>query len=316
MPILESGEETTLVGGQAVMEGVMMRAPHSYCVAVRKADGEIVTEQMPLPRMADKYKIFKYPVFRGVGTLAQAMSLGMKALKFSADVSLADIQEEEKKKNQDSKEMPGWVLGANLVFSLAMFIFMYKFIPLYIATWLKGIYPGLGGRIPFNLADGLIRMLIFILFMLALSFMKDIHRVFEFHGAEHKVVFNFESGQPVTVENAQRFSTFHPRCGTSFLFVVLIVSIGFYTLIPFDGFLAKLLCRIALLPLIAGVSYELIRFAAKRRGSVLSTLTAPGLWLQRITTKPPADDQTAVAIRALEGAMALEAQQGGQLVIA
>jgi uncharacterized protein YqhQ len=266
--------------------------------------------------MADKYKIFKYPVFRGVGTLAQAMSLGMKALKFSADVSLADIQEEEKKKNQDSKEMPGWVLGANLVFSLAMFIFMYKFIPLYIATWLKGVYPSLGGRIPFNLADGLIRMLIFILFMFALSLMKDIHRVFEFHGAEHKVVFNFESGQPVTVENAQRFSTFHPRCGTSFLFVVLIVSIGFYTLIPFDGFLAKLLCRIALLPLIAGVSYELIRFAAKRRGSVLSTLTAPGLWLQRITTKPPADDQTAVAIRALEGAMALEAQQGGQLVIA
>jgi uncharacterized protein YqhQ len=316
MPILESGEETTLVGGQAVMEGVMMRAPHSYCVAVRKADGEIVTEQMPLPRMADKYKIFKYPVFRGVGTLAQAMSLGMKALKFSADVSLADIHEEEKKKNQDSKEMPGWVLGANLVFSLAMFIFMYKFIPLYIATWLKGVYPSLGGRIPFNLADGLIRMLIFILFMFALSLMKDIHRVFEFHGAEHKVVFNFESGQPVTVENAQRFSTFHPRCGTSFLFVVLIVSIGFYTLIPFDGFLAKLLCRIALLPLIAGVSYELIRFAAKRRGSVLSTLTAPGLWLQRITTKPPADDQTAVAIRALEGAMALEAQQGGQLVIA
>jgi uncharacterized protein YqhQ len=285
-------------------------------VAVRKADGEIVTEQMPLPRMADKYKIFKYPVFRGVGTLAQAMSLGMKALKFSADVSLADIQEEEKKKNQDSKEMPGWVLGANLVFSLAMFIFMYKFIPLYIATWLKGVYPSLGGRIPFNLADGLIRMLIFILFMFALSLMKDIHRVFEFHGAEHKVVFNFESGQPVTVENAQRFSTFHPRCGTSFLFVVLIVSIGFYTLIPFDGFLPRLLSRIALLPLIAGVSYELIRFAAKRRGSVLSTLTAPGLWLQRITTKPPADDQTAVAIRALEGAMALEAQQGGQLVIA
>ena len=316
MPILESGEETTLVGGQAVMEGVMMRAPHSYCVAVRKANGEIVTEQMPLPRMADKHKIFKYPIFRGVGTLAQAMSLGMKALKFSADVSLEEIQKEEKKKNKNAKELPGWVLAANLVFSLAMFIFMYKFIPLYIATWLKGIYPALGGRIPFNLTDGLIRMLVFILFMFALSLMKDIHRVFEFHGAEHKVVFNFESGQPVTVANAQKFSTFHPRCGTSFLFVVIIVSIVFYTFIPFDGFLAKLLSRIALLPLITGVSYELIRFAAKRRGSVLSTMTAPGLWLQRITTKPPADDQTAVAIRALEGAMALEEQQGGQLVIA
>jgi uncharacterized protein YqhQ len=198
MPILESGEETTLVGGQAVMEGVMMRAPHSYCVAVRKASGEIVTEEMPLPRMADKHKIFKYPIFRGIGTLFQAMSLGMKALKFSADVSLVDIQEEEKKKNKKAKEVPGWMLAANLIFSLAMFIFMYKFIPLYLATWLKGIYPALGGRIPFNLTDGLIRMLVFILFMFVLSMMKDIHRVFEFHGAEHKVVFNFESASPST----------------------------------------------------------------------------------------------------------------------
>src|SRR4051794_34786811 len=129
MPILETGEETTLVGGQAVMEGVMMRAPHSYCVAVRKPNGEIVTEQMPLPKISEKYKIFKYPVFRGVGTLFQAMSLGMKALKFSADVSLEEIQKEEKKKGKETKEVPSWVLAANLIFSLAMFIFMYKFIP-------------------------------------------------------------------------------------------------------------------------------------------------------------------------------------------
>ena len=315
MPILESGEET-LVGGQAVMEGVMMRAPHSYCVAVRKANGEIVTEQMPLPKFSETYPIFKYPVLRGVGTLAQAMSLGMKALKFSADVSLEDLKKEESDKGKPAKEVPSWVLAANIAFSLVMFIFMYKFIPLFLATWLKGIYPALNGRIAFNLTDGVIRMAVFVLFMFGLSLMKDIHRVFEFHGAEHKVVFNFESGKPVNVANAQQFTTYHPRCGTSFLFVVIIVSIAFYTFIPFDGFLAKLLCRIALLPVITGVSYELIRFAAKRRGSVLSTLTAPGLWLQRITTKPPCDDQTAVAIRALEGAMALEEQQGGQLVIA
>ena len=315
MPILESGEET-LVGGQAVIEGVMMRAPHSYCVAVRKASGEIVTEQMPLPKISETYKIFKYPIFRGIGTLFQAMSLGMKALKFSADVSLSDVQKEEKKQGKKSKEVPSWVLAANLVFSLGMFIFMYKFIPLFLATWLKGIYPALGGRIPFNLTDGVIRMLVFLIFMYGLSLMKDIHRVFEYNGAEHRVVFNFESGKPVNIPNAQQFVTFHPRCGTSFLFVVIIVSIVFYTFIPFDGFLAKLLSRIALLPLITGVSYELIRFAAKRRGGVLATMTAPGLWLQRITTKPPADNQTAVAIRALEGAMALEAQQGGELVIA
>jgi uncharacterized protein YqhQ len=315
MPILESGEET-LVGGQAVMEGVMMRAPHSYCVAVRKASGEIVTEQKPLPKISETYPIFKYPILRGIGTLFQAMSLGMKALKFSADVSLEDLKKSEAEKGKPAKEVPAWMLSANVAFSLLMFIFMYKFIPLYIATWLKSIYPVLNGRIPFNLTDGLIRMGIFVLFMFGLSLMKDIHRVFEFHGAEHKVVFNFESGKPVNVANAQEFTTYHPRCGTSFLFVVIIVSIVFYTFIPFDGFLAKLLCRIALLPLIAGVSYELIRFAAKRRGSVLSTMTAPGLWLQRITTKQPSDEQAAVAIRALEGAMALEAKQGGELVIA
>jgi uncharacterized protein YqhQ len=316
MPVLESGEETTLVGGQAVMEGVMMRAPHSYCVAVRKANGEIVTEQMPLAKISDTHKIFKYPVFRGIGTLYQAMSLGMKALRFSADVSLDDVKQEERKKGKEAKEVPGWMVAGNVIFSLVMFIFMYKFIPLYLTTWLKGIYPALGGRIPFNLTDGVIRMLVFLFFMYGLSLMKDIRRVFEFHGAEHRVVFNFESGKPVNVGNAQQFVTWHPRCGTSFLFVVIIVSIIFYTFIPFDGFLAKLLSRIALLPLITGVSYELIRFAARRRGGVLAAITAPGLWLQRITTKPPANDQTEVAIRALEGAMALEAQQGGELVIA
>lgn len=313
MPALENGEET-LVGGQAVMEGVMMRAPHSYCVAVRKPDGGIVTEQMPLARMSEKYRIFKYPVFRGVGMLCQAMTLGLRALRFSANAALAAPAQSQGK--EQLKEIPGWAIAGNLVFTLAFFIFMYKFVPLYLVTRLKGWYPVLAGRVAFNMTDGLIRMAIFLAFMYAISLMKDIHRVFEYHGAEHKVVFNFESGQPVTVPNAQRFTTFHPRCGTSFLFVVLMVSMVVYTFIPFDGFLAKLLSRVALLPLITGLSYELIRFAAKRRGSILATLTAPGLWLQRITTKPPADDQTAVAIRALEGAMALEQSQGGQLVIA
>jgi len=313
MPVLESGEET-LVGGQAVLEGVMMRAPHSYCVAVRAPGGEIVTEQMPLARMSEQYKIFKYPVIRGVGTLYQAMKLGLRALRFSANMALEDPNQARGK--EQPKEIPGWAMAGNLIFTLAFFIFMYKFVPLLLVTKLKAVYPMLAGRVAFNVADGLIRIAIFLAFMYAISLMKDIRRVFEYHGAEHKVVFNFESGEPVTVPNAQRFTTFHPRCGTSFLFVVLMVSMAVYTFIPFDGFLAKLLSRVALLPLIAGLSYELIRFAAKRRGSILATLTAPGLWLQRITTKPPADDQTAVAIRALEGAMALEESQGGQLVIA
>lgn len=313
MPVLESGEET-LVGGQAVMEGVMMRAPHSYCVAVRKPAGDVVTEEMPLARMSEQYRIFKYPVFRGLGTLYQALKLGGRALRFSANAALDDPKLNPEKK--PAKEIPGWAMAGPIVFSLVFFIFAYKFLPLVATTRLAELYPVLEGRIAFNTIDGIIRMAILLTLLYTLSRMKDIHRVFEYHGAEHKVVFNFESGQPVTVENAQRFTTFHPRCGTSFLFVVFVISMPIYALLPFEGFVAKLLSRILLIPLIAGLSYELIRFAAKRRGSFLAMMAAPGLWMQRITTKPPADDQTAVAIRALEGAMALEESQGGELVIA
>ena len=312
LPILESGEET-LVGGQAVVEGVMMRAPHSYCVAVRKPNGEIVTEEMPLARMSEQYKIFKYPFFRGLGTLYQALKLGGRALKFSATASLDDPALNQGK--EPAKEVPAWAVAAPILFSLAFYIFAYKYVPLFLATRLKTLYPVLGGRIAFNL-DGVIRLAILLALLYVLSRLKDIRRVFEYHGAEHKVVFNFESGQPVNVENAQKFTTFHPRCGTSFLFVVFFLAIPFYMLIPFDGFAAKMAVRVVLIPVIAGVAYELIRYAAKRRGSFLATLAAPGLWMQRITTKPPADDQTAVAIRALEGAMSLEQSQGGQLVIA
>ena len=312
LPVMESGEET-LVGGQAVMEGVMMRAPHSYCVAVRKPNGEVVTEEMPLARISDTHKIFKVPVFRGVGTLYQAMKLGIKALRFSTNAALDDPSLPA---DQKIGELPTWAIAGPLLFSLVSFLFLYKFMPLFLVTRLAKLYPVLSGRLAFNLADGLIRIAIFLGFLYALSRMKDIRRMFQYHGAEHKVVFNFESGQEVNVANAQKFSTFHPRCGTSFLFVMMILAIPVYALIPFDNFAAKLACRIVLLPLIVGVSYELIRFAAKRRGSFLATITAPGLWLQRITTKQPADDQAAIAIRALEGAMALEKSQGGELVIA
>jgi uncharacterized protein YqhQ len=318
MPILESGEET-LVGGQAVLEGVMMRAPHSYCVAVRRSDGSLVTEQLPLERMSERHKIFKYPVMRGLGTLYQAMVLGGKALKFSASATLEDMSSEpgqEPISKKPPQPIPSWAFIGPLIFSVLFFLFTYKFVPLFLATRLETIWPVLAGRIPFNLTDGVLRLGILLALLYGISRFKDIHRTFEYHGAEHKVVFNFESGDPVTVPNAQRFTTFHPRCGTSFLFVLFFLAIPVYALIPFDGFVAKFLCRLALLPLLIGVSYELIRFAARRRGSLLSALTAPGLWMQRITTQPPSDDQTAVAIHALEGAMALEKSQGGELVIA
>lgn len=310
MPVLESGEET-LVGGQAVIEGVMMRAPHSYCVAVRKPNGEIATHEMPVARMSEKHPIFKYPVLRGIGTLGQAMSLGVKALKFSANAAL-DTENNSGKK----QEISDWALTLNMIVSLLFFIFLYKFVPLYTVTMLQGWIPGLEGRIAFNAADGLVRLSIFLAFLFGISRMKDIRRVFEYHGAEHKVVFNFESGKPVSVENARPFVTWHPRCGTSFLLVVMLVSMGVYTLVPFDGFAGKFLARVLLLPLIAGVSYELIRFTAKKRASALALLTAPGLWLQRVTTQPPSDEQTEVAVRALQHAMDLEKRQGGMAAIA
>lgn len=325
MPVLESGEET-LVGGQAVMEGVMMRTPHSYCVAVRKSDGSIVTEESPLAKLSEKHVYWKWPVLRGVGTLGQAMWLGVKALKFSANVAAADMAEQEAKqegtdaakvdRKSSSGEIPGWAMALNLVVSFAFFIFMYKFLPLLLTTQLENYFPSIHNQVVFNVVDGIIRMLIFLGFLWMISRWQDIHRVFEYHGAEHRVVFNFESGKPLSVENAQQFVTWHPRCGTSFLLVVMMVSIAVYAVVPAQGFVEKMALRIVALPLIAGLSYEMIRFAAKRRASLMATLVAPGLWLQRITTQPPSDDQTAVAIQALEGSMRLEEQHGGELVIA
>jgi uncharacterized protein YqhQ len=310
LPILESGEET-LVGGQAVMEGVMMRAPHSYCVAVRKASGEIVIEELPVSRMSEKYPWLKYPVLRGLGTLGQAMSLGAKALKFSANAALDDGSSEK------PTEVPAWLMAVQIIFSLAFFLFLYEYVPIVTTEYLGRWAPGLHGHFAQNALGGIFRLLIFVGFLFLISRAKDIRRVFEFHGAEHKVVFNFEAGTAVNVENAQKFVTWHPRCGTSFLFVIMFISAVFYIIVPAPASIAaRMLERIAFLPFILGASYELIRFAAKRRGSFLAMMAAPGLWTQRITTKPPSDEQTAIAIRALEGAMALEAKQGGELVIA
>ena len=295
----------------------MMRSPHSYCVAVRKPGGEIVTEEAELARLSEKHRIFKLPVVRGLGTLGQAMWLGMRALRFSANTLLEAAGPEQVDSAKAKKqELSGWAMWGNVIFSVLFFLFLYKFVPLFFATWLGHHIQGLDSRLAINLIDGVIRIALFLGFLAVISRMKDIERVFEYHGAEHKVVFNFESGQPVTVENAQRFVTWHPRCGTSFLLVVMVIAMIVYALVPFDSFVAKFAARIALLPLVAGISYELIRFAARRRKGLMAMLTQPGLWLQRITTQPPSNDQAEVAIHALEGAMALEKAQGGELVIA
>jgi uncharacterized protein YqhQ len=312
MPVLESGDDP-LIGGQAVIEGVMMRTPHSYCISVRRPNGEIIRHEGVSHRLSDTSRFWKLPVLRGLSTLGQAMSLGIKALKFSADNA---IDEGDRKGEQKRAEIPGWLMGLNLAFSLAFFILLYKFVPLALATQIREQVSWLNGQFGFSLVDGLIRLSIFLTFLGLISRLRDIRRVFQYHGAEHKVVFNYESGRPVTVEEAQKFVTFHPRCGTSFLMVVMLVSIFTYALVPFQGFAMQFASRIVLLPVIAGVSYEVIRFAARRQGSLFASMVAPGLWLQRITTKNPADDQVEVSIHSLNRAMELEQNQDGQLVIA
>jgi uncharacterized protein YqhQ len=193
---------------------------------------------------------------------------------------------------------------------------MYKYLPLLAATEFKKYNPAFGGQIAFNLVDGAIRLLLFLLFIWGVSLFPDIRRVYEYHGAEHKTVFAFEDGKPLNSTEVQKYSTYHPRCGTSFLMTVMLISIGFYMLVPFTTFWARFASRIVLLPIIAGVSYEIIRFAAKHRGSLFALMTAPGMWLQRITTKPPSDQMAECAITALEQAMVLEKANGGELIIA
>jgi uncharacterized protein YqhQ len=352
LPALESGEET-LVGGQAVLEGVMMRSPHAWAIACRKPSGEVVTMSEPLERPSEKHKWMAWPIVRGVMTLGYAMNLGYRALRFSANVAIEDLMQEGQEKSDvataasavpparsaaessqtqkssassssassaQSREkaatVSNWLAAGNLLLSLGFFIFMYKYVPLLAATELKKIDPALGGRIVFNLIDGGIRLGLFLLFIWGVSLWKDIRRVYEYHGAEHKTVFAFENGDPLNVAAVQKYSTYHPRCGTSFLMTVMLISIGFYMLVPFTTFWARFASRIALLPIIAGVSYEIIRFAAKHRGSLFALMTAPGLWLQRITTQPPSDEMAQCAITALDHAMSLEKERGGELVIA
>ncbi len=313
LPALESGEETTLVGGQAVLEGVMMRSPHAWAIAVRKPSGEIATHSENLDRPSEKHKWMGWPIVRGVITLGNAMTLGFRALRFSANVALDQIPADKQGKKL---EISGWIAAVNIIFSVGFFIFMYKYLPLLATTELQRVNPIFSQQIIFNLVDGIIRLVLFLLFIWGVSLARDIRRVYEYHGAEHKTVFAFENGDPLQADAVQKYSTYHPRCGTSFLMTVMIISILVYMLIPVHTFWARFGIRIALLPVIAGISYEIIRFAAKNRGSLFALMTAPGLWLQRITTQPPSDDQVECAITALDHAMALERQRGGELVIA
>jgi len=313
LPVLENGEETTLVGGQAVFEGVMMRSPHAWAISVRKPSGEIVTHSEPLERPSDRHPWMRWPVVRGVVTLGNAMALGFRATRYSVNVLLEQFPREE---GEQPVQISDWVATLNVLVSIAFFIFLYKFVPLVATTGLRRLDPRFGGQVWFNLVEGIIRILLLLLVIWGISLFGDIRRLYEYHGAEHKTVFCFESGEPLEIAAAQRFVTWHPRCGTSFLITVLLLSIPVYMLFPVTHFWARFAIRIALLPLIAGIAYEMIRYAARKRSSFFALLTRPGLWLQRITTKAPGNDQVECAISALNHSMEIERAQGGELIIA
>lgn len=290
-----------IVGGQAVIEGVLMRIPESYAVAVRTPKNEIKIMAEKLPEGA-KGIWGKIPFIRGNIILFKALSLGIKALNYSAEVAM---EEESSSKGEEKKKESTLYFVFTIAVSLIIGLALFFYLPL-IATQAFSDYLQIGkGSFTFNLIDGVLRLVVFLLYLAFILLMKDIRRVFSYHGAEHKVVHNWEAKEELTVENAKKFSRLHPRCGTSFLLFVMVVSIFFFTLVPHSfPFWAKALSRIVFLPLIAGTSYELIKLTAKYPNFfLLKPLLWPGLWLQKFfTTREPDDSMLEVAIIALKKA--------------
>lgn len=327
-------ERDLLVGGQAVIEGVMMRTPLAYAVACRKSDGSIAHLSCKAPRWTDKHKLLSLPIIRGAATLIQSLAIGIKALDFSAKIFDADQNTSKKLDSEkpDSEKLQKIGIAFSIGFALLFNILLFVVAPLVLtnivfilAGWAETSIDELKNVhlwqlltlevkphswLAFNLFDGLLRMLFFLLMIFSMSFMKDIKRVFQYHGAEHKTVFTWEKQKVLTVENAKFESRQHPRCGTSFLMVVMLIAIVLFSFIKFDSMMLNLLARIVLVPLIAGVSYEVIRYAAKEESSyIFKLMTLPGLWLQKITTQEPDDSQLEVAIFALKEALKFEPVQ-------
>jgi len=298
------GEEPMRVGGQAVIEGVMMRSPHSMAVAVRKPNGEIAVKRERLTFFSDNHSFAKLPLIRGVMTLLSALVLGIRALNFSANQALSESEEE--------KDPSPWTMSLTFAVALCFGIFLFFLMPLFLTKWLRFWIPLLSeSGILFNLVDGVIRLAIFLSYLWAISFFKEIQRVFQYHGAEHKSIFAFESGVDLVIDRVKDFGCLHPRCGTSFLLIVMVVSILIFALIPHQlPFGYKVASRVIFIPLIAGLSYEIIRFTDKRRERPgFRYLIQPGLWLQRLTAQEPSGDQIEVAIRALQEVLELEGRQ-------
>lgn len=294
------------VGGQAVIEGVMMRAPRSVAIAVRRPDGEIVVRRELVLPLSERFPVVKLPILRGAVALFTSLIIGIKALNFSANEAMTE-EEKDKEGEKAGGELSSWAMAGTMTVAFGFGICLFFLFPLYLT---KLMTPVIGdNNIVFNLVDGVIRVIIFLLYIWGISRMEDIRRVFQYHGAEHKTIFAFEAAEELTVENVRRYSRLHPRCGTSFLLIVMLVSIAVFSLIPkLWPFIFKAGSRIVLLPLIAGISYEFLRWSAKNDANPLVKLIiTPGLALQRLTTGEPDDAQLEVAIRSLNEALEVNA---------
>lgn len=299
----------TSIGGQAVIEGVMMRGPKYIATAVRKPDGEIIIDKKENNIWIDKLKLKKIPIIRGLISFFESMIIGISSLMFSAQ--FFDVDEEPKKdksntknktdndsKNDDS--LSPWMMAVSIITSLAFSIGLFILLPNFISSL---VVPQENVQL-YNLLECILRMAIFLLYLVLVSQMKDIKRVFEYHGAEHKTIFCYEHGEELTPSNVKKYSRFHPRCGTSFLLFVMIVSFIVFSIIGRNpNLFINLLNRLLVLPLVAGIAYEIIKFAGKSKSKIVKVLIQPGLWLQRLTTREPDESQIEVAIESLKAVL-------------
>jgi hypothetical protein len=298
-----------VVGGQAVLEGVMMRHKNRYSVSVRRENGEIVTENREFISVRKKIKILNIPIIRGTVNFIEMMILSYKTLSISAEAYGIDEEEEESKfekwlRTKFGKSIMDIVMVISTVLGLALGVCIFFFLPIFLT---KGVDHIVGGKLGWfkNLVEGIIKVVIFIAYLWGVSFMSEIKRTFEYHGAEHKSIFCYESGEELTPENAKKFKRFHPRCGTSFMFVMIAISIIIYSLpfVTWDSVIIRFLTKLAMLPIVVGAGYEFLMYAGKHDNRLVRALSAPGLWMQRITTREPDLDQLAVAIEALKSSM-------------
>ena len=281
------------VGGQAVIEGVMMRGPGKIAVAVRKPNGEITVDLKPAGSISDRYPILKKPFLRGVVSLVESLGYGMKALSFSAQVS---GDEEDGEESMSSLEMAG-----TMAVSIGLAVLLFVVLPTGAMKLLQN--QGVGSMV-LNLCEGIMRLAIFLLYIWGISRQKDIQRVFQYHGAEHKTIYTYEHGLPLRVENVRPFSTLHPRCGTNFLMIVMLIGIFIFAFLGWPSLWERILSRILLMPVVAGISYEIIRFAGKHMDKPwVRAAILPGLALQKLTTRQPDDDQIEVAIASLKAVL-------------